>query len=272
MATPAVDWSNAWNLWALSKLCDYLIVMGYDYYWSGSSTAGPVAPLEGESYSVTKTIETYLNAGVAPEKLMLGVPWYGYDWPVVNSSRKAKATGKATARTYTAADQLAEQYDEMFDQTTKVPWVAYNASSAWRQLWYDDPRSLGLKYDLVNSKKLAGIGIWALGYEGGNKEIWGKINTVFAPYDTTGNRILNIYPNPVSESATVIFMITGNCKLTLDLFDSFGRKIMVLADEEIQAGIYEKNLDASSLASGVYICVLRTGNSTDTRKIVITKK
>jgi len=38
MATPAVDWNGSWDLPALAGLCDYLIVMGYDYYWSGSTT------------------------------------------------------------------------------------------------------------------------------------------------------------------------------------------------------------------------------------------
>jgi len=82
MAAPAVDWSGSWDLAALGQICDYLIIMGYDYYWSGSSTAGPVAPLAGESYNITRSITTYLSAGVPAKKLLLGVPWYGYDWPV----------------------------------------------------------------------------------------------------------------------------------------------------------------------------------------------
>ena len=103
IATPAVDWSGSWDLAGLSQICDYIIIMGYDYYWRGSATAGPVAPLAGENYNVTRTIDTYLSAGVPPEKLVLGVPWYGYDWPVVSSARKSTATGTATARFYTAA-------------------------------------------------------------------------------------------------------------------------------------------------------------------------
>lgn len=272
MATPAVDWSNSWNLWALSRLCDYLIVMGYDYYWSGSSTAGPVAPLTGEPYNVTKTLDTYLNAGVAPDKLMLGVPWYGYDWPVVSSAKKAAATGKATARVYTAADQLADKYGKVFDQTSGVPWLSYNSSSQWRQLWYDDAQSLGLKYNIVNSKKLGGIGIWALGYEGGRSEIWGKIYTSFAPYDTTVNRILNIYPNPVSESATIIYMVVKRCDVQLGLFDSFGRKILVITNKEVEAGTYENILDVSQLSPGVYLCILKAGGTTDSKKIVVMNK
>jgi spore germination protein YaaH len=108
MATPAVDWSNAFDLAELSKICDYLVLMGYDYHWSSAPTAGPVAPLAGESYNVTRSVDTYLAAGVAPEKLLLGVPWYGYDWRVTDTSRMAATRGTGTAVTYNIAEPIAE--------------------------------------------------------------------------------------------------------------------------------------------------------------------
>lgn len=154
MAAPAVDWSGAWDLAALGQICGYLIIMGYDYYWSGSSTAGPVAPLAG-------------------------VPWYGYDWPVKDSSRKSTATGTASSKTYTIAEPLAQAYRKIFDATTKVPWYSYKSGAQWYQCWYDDSTSLALKNALVNSKNLAGIGIWALGHEGGPKEIWNGLKASF---------------------------------------------------------------------------------------------
>ncbi len=40
LATPAVNWSDGWDLGALAGICDYIIMMGYNYYWSGSTTAG----------------------------------------------------------------------------------------------------------------------------------------------------------------------------------------------------------------------------------------
>ncbi|HLX12551.1 MAG TPA: glycosyl hydrolase family 18 protein, partial [Bacteroidota bacterium] len=83
MATPAVDFDNAYDFLNLSRACDYLILMGYDYYWSGSVTAGPVAPLQGELYDDVNSVNAYLGTGMDTSKLLLGVPWYGYDWPVV---------------------------------------------------------------------------------------------------------------------------------------------------------------------------------------------
>jgi spore germination protein YaaH len=40
------------------------------------------------------------------------------------------------------------------------------------QLWYDDSISLSHKYDWVKNKKLSGVGIWALGYDHGDTELW----------------------------------------------------------------------------------------------------
>jgi spore germination protein YaaH len=273
MATPAVDWNGSWDLKALSEICDYLIVMGYDYYWSSSSTAGPVAPLETESYNVTRTINTYLAAGVKPEKLMLGVPWYGYDWPVADNARKSIATGTATARIYTAAKQLANTNGYFFDQLTKVPWVRYTSSSAWRQLWYDDTLSLSMKYDLVNAKNLGGIGIWALSYEGGSAEIWRSIKNDFSPPDTTRMKTgINIYPNPVSGISKIEFYLNSKQAVTLTIFDQLGKVIKVLVNEELDSGFQSIEFNSSGWGQGLYLCVLRTKNAKNTKAIIILRR
>ena len=272
MAAPAVDWSGSWDLLRLSQLCDYLIVMGYDYYWKGSTTAGPVAPLEGESYNVTRTITTYLAAGVPPAKLLLGVPWYGYDWPVTSSARKASATGTATSRVYTAAIRLALTYGKKLDLSTKVPWVTYIGSPAWRQLWFDDPESLASKYSLVNSKKLGGIGIWALSYEGGSSEMWGIIKSALFYNDSAKNVINKVYPNPASESAKIEFSLASAEYIKLIIYDSQGKEMEVLVDEKLNAGFHYKEFRPGKYGYGLYIIVLRSKNSISTRKIIVEKK
>lgn len=269
MASPAVDWSGSWDLKSLSELCDYLIVMGYDYYWSSSSTAGPVAPLRGETYNVSRTIDTYLAAGVSPEKLLLGVPWYGYDWPVIGSSRKANTTGSATARIYNSARQLSLTYGNIFDQTTKEPWVKYTSSSIWRQLWWDDTISLSMKYELVDSKYLGGIGIWALSYEGGSGEIWRTINRAFSPSDSVINIKINVYPNPVYGISNIEFYLEEKEHITLRIFDLTGKERAILVDGEIEAGYHSEEFNSSGYGQGLYLCILQTKKSITTRTILI---
>jgi spore germination protein len=272
MATPAVDWSGSWDLKTLSELCDYLIFMGYDYYWKGSTTAGPVAPLQGENYNVTRSVSNYLATGVAPSKLMLGVPWYGYDWPVTNSNRKATATGTATSRLYTSAEQIASDNGKIFDNTTSVPYSTYKVSNQWRQLWYDDVQSLGMKYDLVNQKEMAGIGIWALSYEGTDKRMWTNISSAFTSWETSADSVIKIYPVPVSVSFTLEYVLTQKEKVSICVYDSRGRKIITAADAERDAGFNSEWVSMEGIGSGVYFVTLRTSDSVITRKIVVIKQ
>jgi spore germination protein YaaH len=296
MATPAVDWSGAWDFAELSRICDYLIVMGYDYYWSGSSTAGPVAPLEGENYNVTRTINTYLTAGVPGEKLLLGVPWFGLDWPVLSSARKSTATGTASSRTYVVAEPMAITYGKVFDGLTKVPWFPYTSGGTWRQVWYDDSLSLALKYHLVNTRALAGIGIWALSYDGARSEIWNGIKSAFI---STGvgpaagevprqHVLLQNYPNPFNGETVIKYQVPftgpgddGSVEgpfagsrwpvISLRVYDLLGREVAVLVNERKAPGTYDARFDAHGLASGVYISRLVVNDFVHTRGMLLTR-
>ena len=88
----------------LAKSSDGLFIMGYDYYTAGSGSAGPVAPLTGapESYwyDITTAINDHLEAGVPANKMILGVPYYGYDWPTTGHSPKSSVIAGPNACTH----------------------------------------------------------------------------------------------------------------------------------------------------------------------------
>ncbi len=276
MATPAVDWSGSWDLAALGGLCDYLIIMAYNYYYSGSVTAGPVAPLEGESQNITKSTDTYLSAGVPAKKLMIGLPWYGYNWPVSSTARKATATAAGVAATYAATENLSKTYTKVFDQTTKVPWMSYTLSNVIHQVWFDDLMSYGYKYDLVNARDLAGIGIWALSYENGDPAIW---NGIKASFFTTGIGELpltpkdqgefTVYPNPVSGVLNASLSLSERQGCELRILDLDGRTLNILLNKELAADNYLFSFDLSGYGDGIYFLVLKTKKQTLTRKIII---
>ena len=184
--SPAVDWSNAWDYAALSDICDALMIMCYDYYWSGSAYAGPVSPLQSSSlwgsYSVRWSIADYLSkvGSGRSKKLLLGVPYYGYDWPVESDALKARALGQATARIYSVASTNADIYGRRWDNLSSTPWYFYIAATP-RQVWYEDSASLSLKYDLVFENALQGVGIWALTYDRDRSDLWKVIEDRFGP-------------------------------------------------------------------------------------------
>ena len=203
--TPAVDWSGAFDYAALADLCDALMIMGYDYYWSGSGYAGPVAPLSGSSlwgpYSVQWTVLDYLVkvGNHRSNKLLLGVPYYGYDWPVADNLLHARTLGKATARIYSDASNQADSYGRSWDGSSATPWYSYAAQTS-RQCWYEDPESLSLKYDQVYQYGLQGIGIWALTYDRGKSALWDLIERRFpssAPPDPPEITVPSTFFDPV---------------------------------------------------------------------------
>ncbi len=179
IALPAVDWSNAFDVAAMVPYVDLFIIMGYDYYWRSSSVAGPVAPKNNGSlwspYDAGRSILRYLERGIPEGKLSLGVPYYGYDWPTADSTLGSATTGPGVAVRYKSAQDQAARYGRRWDTHSSSPYYIYRADGIWHQTWYEDAESLGLKYDLVLSRNLAGIGIWALGYEDDRREPWDVI-------------------------------------------------------------------------------------------------
>jgi spore germination protein YaaH len=204
IATPAVDWSNAFDYDELAARCDHLMIMAYDYHWSTSATTGPVAPLAGwGSYNISWTIADYITWGAPRSKMLLGVPYYGYRWPSVSGAAGSTTTATGTALTYSNVMQEVAMQERLWDAPSATPWYREQTPS-WRQAWYDDDTSLTAKYARVLSEDLAGIGIWALGYDGTRPELWAVLGNAFgAPTSSVGAvASLIAAPNPFRESVT----------------------------------------------------------------------
>ena len=180
MATPAIDWSNAWDYESLAAITDGLFIMGYNYFYSGSSNAGPVAPLGGYFYDIEYTVNDYLDkTNNQTDKLILGLPYYGYNWPVLNEQINSFTIDLGQPVTYEQSLDLSHTYGQNFDYESNAQWLSYQNSSTWMQCWYDDSLSLSHKYQFALDNELAGIGIWALGYDNNDPKMWGAISDKF---------------------------------------------------------------------------------------------
>lgn len=182
-AGPAVNWGG-WDFVGLSDAVDYIFVMSYDYYDKNSPVSGPASSLKGEYYSVANTFTDKTQGYGAitqsnPEKLILGVPFYGYHWKTETEdvhSPNVKFV-ENTQYKYNAVDVL--RYKRIWDKSYNVPWYKYQQDGQWHQVWYEDNRSIGLKYDFAMIKGLKGVGMWALGFDGGRAELWNEIKRRF---------------------------------------------------------------------------------------------
>lgn len=174
----------------LVPLVDQIFVMTYNYHYGGSSAAGPIAPLDSATRTVKAHVERFLTRAPA-SKLIMGVGYYGYDWPVTGKGPNAtvrsnpKAYGGVWSVTYASAlDWLAEHptVTRNEDTTQGSSWFSYYDSShkTWRQVYFESETSIAAKDDYAVARNLAGIGIWTLGGDGTYPTLWNVIRTKFA--------------------------------------------------------------------------------------------
>lgn len=185
IAAPAVNWSNTFDVPSIAPWLDLIMVMAYDYYWDGSDLAGPVSgfwPLTSSfNYGVNRSLSYYQSMGVPESKLLLGLPYYGREWPVTSNTLPASTTGRGVAVTYKnirGNPYIYNAQNYYWDFRSYNPYYSY-FTTQWWQCFFDDERSLGAKYDLVNRRGIGGIGIWALGYDNGYSELWNLIEQKF---------------------------------------------------------------------------------------------
>ena len=179
-ALPALG-HTAFDLEAFATLCSDVVVMAYDYAWAAAPDAGPVAPLAGGGANVTATVTRYLAENFPKDRLLLGVPFYGFDWPTVDTKpHSAREKGfLATAYGYNHNVAKAKQFGRHWDPTAATPYYAYVDGAQSHVVWYEDEQSLAAKYGLVNTKDLGGIGIWNLYWSDGAAPLWSAIQTAF---------------------------------------------------------------------------------------------
>ena len=89
-ASSAADPGGFYDIAALAPAVDGFFVMAYDM--NNMQTPSPTAPLVGGGYTDTEALQQF-TAVVPPQKVILGVPYYGYDWPTTNGTLTAQATG-----------------------------------------------------------------------------------------------------------------------------------------------------------------------------------
>jgi hypothetical protein len=109
--------------------------------------------------------------------MILGLPFYGYDFPAVDATvpgRRREGT-EASARTYVAVLEELPASTRIWDVHSQTPYYTRRDPDGVHQVLYDDGESLGLKLDLIEREHLLGLGIWALGYEGNNDDFWAQI-------------------------------------------------------------------------------------------------
>lgn len=115
-----------------------------------------VAPLPN-----VREVLDYAVTEIPREKIYLGIPNYGYDWPLPFVEGRTRARSLSNQE----AVELAVRYgaEIQFDETAQSPWFNYTAPDGTPHVvWFEDARSMSAKLRLIGEYGLYGAGYWNL--------------------------------------------------------------------------------------------------------------
>ena len=166
-ASSAGDPQGFYDIAALSPWVDAFFVMAYQLNLSAAPSA--TSPLTSVMMSDQTTARQY-SAVVAPAKVILGVPYYGYDWPTSDGTLAAQASGAAVPITYSQA--VSDGHPVYWDAVTNTAWSSYQVGTQWHEDFFEDPSSLYLLATLAQSFHLGGVGIGRWVWTGTIRRCW----------------------------------------------------------------------------------------------------
>jgi hypothetical protein len=158
-ASSAGDPGGFYNIPALAPAVDAFFVMDYELNLRGAPSAA--SPLTSGQFSSLTTMKQY-TAAVPASKVILGLPFFGIDWPTDNGTMAANAAGGAAD---IAGSQAAANGPEYWDPVTETAWTSYQAGNQWHESYYEGAYGLYELSQLTSYFGARGVGIWALGME-----------------------------------------------------------------------------------------------------------
>jgi len=91
---------------------------------------------------------------------------------------------------------------------------------------------------------------------------------IYSLDNTSDDSSIEIFPNPFIETTSIKFNLQSAGQVELNLFDISGREVRALINNNLQTGFHEVKLNSSGLKSGIYFCVLKTEQGTQSKKLI----
>ena len=152
--TESGEYSRGHDYSLLGQAADLVLLMTYEW---GYTYAPPmaVAPL-----SEVRRVVEYALGKMPSEKILLGIPTYGYDWQVpFRQGDRARSLSSPEAVSIAAARYASIRFDE----TAQSPWFRYvDDNGQEHEIWFEDARSIRAKLALAREFGLRGVSYWNL--------------------------------------------------------------------------------------------------------------
>ena len=158
---------EAHDYFALGRAANLALTMTYEWGY----TYGP--PMAVAPINKVNEVLSYAVTEIPPQKLLMGIPLYGYDWPIPFEKGVTKATSLSPQQALIIAQEngVAIQYGEM----SQAPYFRYAGDT--HEVWFEDARSIYAKLMLLKMYNLTGIGYWNLARD--FPQNWAVLNSLF---------------------------------------------------------------------------------------------
>ncbi len=160
-----MHFNDFYDLEEQGVFADYVIIMGYDEHYGGSSEAGSVASLGYVENGIINTLKE-----VDESKVINAVPFYTRIWKTSNGEVTSEAVSMKNAKEFIANHSIDMQWDAAAGQN----YGEFTSSNGTlNQIWMEDATSLSQKIDSMKANGIAGIAAWSLGME--TSDVWDVI-------------------------------------------------------------------------------------------------
>ena len=138
----------------IGEAADWVLLMTYEWGY----TYGP--PMAVAPINKVREVVEYAITRIDPSKIHLGIPNYGYDWPLPfeKGITKARVIGNVEAVQIAVSAGVPIEFDE----TAMSPFFRYEQDGILHEVWFEDVRSLREKFSLLPAYGLRGMGYWQI--------------------------------------------------------------------------------------------------------------
>ncbi|KAF0694495.1 hypothetical protein As57867_014575, partial [Aphanomyces stellatus] len=172
VASPAgPSYYSHWDFPSICGQLDHINIMTYDFSGSWNTVVDHMANLypdpnnpSGEGFSAHGAVQAYIQGGCPSEKIVLGVPLYGYSFEGTTGlygkfTQPTVGSWKDSLGTWDYKDLPQQGATEYFDDVTKAAYSYDAAKKIWTS--YDSPKSFAAKLAYIKQYNLGGTMYWA---------------------------------------------------------------------------------------------------------------
>ena len=138
----------------LGEAADSVLLMTYEWGY----TYGP--PMAVAPINKVREVVDYAITRIPVEKINLGIPNYGYDWPLPYERGVTKA--QTISNTEAIEIAIANNAVIEFDEVAMSPHFSYEKDGIAHEVWFEDARSMREKFSLIQEYNLRGAGYWQI--------------------------------------------------------------------------------------------------------------